>query len=164
MLRRSNATRICILGDMFHARSSITRDVSASLELFFAEFACIEILLVRGNHDAKIGKLPPSWPIEILQAGTLIESVSLTHHPQDLPVEATVALCGHIHPAIRISSRAERLGKLPCFWFSRGQMVLPAIGDFTGTHVVQLADNEQAWFVAENQIHSYRQTQNKLSS
>jgi DNA ligase-associated metallophosphoesterase len=156
MLRRTCAARFCILGDMLHAKSSIATDVRKSLENFFLEFSSVQMTLVLGNHDTRVGALPRNWPIEVLNPRTLIDSVAIGHHPSELPPGAQVYLCGHVHPAIRISSRSERLGKLPCFWHSRGQVVLPAIGEFTGTHVVTLAAEDNAWIVADNQIYAYR--------
>ncbi len=156
MLSRTHAFRLCILGDMFHARSSISPDVREALEHFFAEFSRVKILLIRGNHDMRVGSLPYTWPIEILDPGTMIESVSLGHHPAELPTGATVYLCGHVHPAVQVSSTTERLGKMPCFWHSRGQLVLPAVGEFTGTHVVTLSDGDNVWLAVENQIYRYR--------
>jgi metallophosphoesterase superfamily enzyme len=141
---------------MFHAKSSIATDVRKSLENFFLEFSSVQMTLVHGNHDARVGTLPRNWPIEVLSPGTLIDSVAIGHHPCELPPGAQAYLCGHVHPAIRMSSRSERLGKLPCFWHSGGQLVLPAIGEFTGTHVVTLASEDNAWIVAENQIYADR--------
>lgn len=156
MLRSTNAKHFCILGDMLHARSSIAKDVSEAIDLFFAEFNGVEMTLVLGNHDAKVGPLPSIWPINIVEPGKQIGNVALGHHPATLPVGADVYLCGHIHPAIRVSSRAERLGKMRCFWLSGGQLVLPAIGEFTGTYVITPASDDQAWIVAEDQIYRYR--------
>ncbi len=155
MLRRTQASRLFILGDMFHARSSIAPEVRESLERFFAEFSSVEITLVRGNHDARVGAFPESWPIRIVDPGLVIDQVALGHHPRQVPAGADVYLCGHLHPAVQVSSGLERLGKLPCFWHSRGQFVLPAIGEFTGTHVIKLCDNESAWITAEDAIFPY---------
>jgi uncharacterized protein len=152
MLRRTQACRLCILGDMFHARSSIAPDVRESLERFFAEFSSVEITLVRGNHDVRVGAFPESWPIKVVDPGLVIDRVALGHHPGQVPAGADVYLCGHLHPAIQVSSGSERLGKLPCFWHSRGQLVLPAIGEFTGTHLINLSEDESAWITAENAI------------
>ena len=153
MLRRTGAERLCILGDMFHARSSIVKDVRESLDRFFDEFKMVEVSLILGNHDTHLGTQLSSWPIKILEAGTTICSITLAHLPTAKPEGADLVLCGHIHPAIRVSSNTERFGKLPCFWHSRGQLVLPAIGDFTGTQVVRLAKEEQAWFIADQNIY-----------
>ena len=155
MLRRTDARKLCILGDMFHARSSIVKDVRESIDTFLKEFSFVEVTLIRGNHDVKIDKLLGSWPIEVLEAGVAIDGLVLTHHPAAVPEGADLLLCGHIHPAVRISSATDHFGKLPCFWHSCGQLVLPAIGDFTGTHVVNLAKEDAAWFIAENEIYSH---------
>ena len=157
MLRKTNAKQFYILGDMFHARSSIAKDVSEAIEQFFAEFSGVAMSLVRGNHDAKVGPLPSTWPIDVIDPGKQIGNVALGHHPATIPVGADVYLCGHIHPALRVSTRTQRLGKMRCFWYSGGQFVLPAIGEFTGTHAITLASDDQAWIVAENQIYRYRQ-------
>ncbi len=155
MLRRTRALRFCILGDMFHARSSLSSDVCESLEQFFAEFESVEMSLIQGNHDMRVGPLPHRWPIETLEPSTMIEKVALGHHPAEMPAGADLYLCGHVHPAIQVSLRTERLGKIPCFWHSRGQLVLPAIGEFTGTHIVTLAEGHNAWITAENEIHHF---------
>jgi metallophosphoesterase superfamily enzyme len=141
---------------MFHAKSSLGNDVRLSWENFLCEFSATQVLLVRGNHDVRVGPLPKDWPIQIVDPGMIIERVALGHHPSEMPSGADVYLCGHIHPAIQVSSRTERLGRLPCFWLSRGQLVLPAIGEFTGTHLVTLAEGDSAWIAADNEICCYR--------
>jgi len=156
MLFRTRTQRLCILGDMFHARSSLSDNVCQSLENFFAAHCDVKIMLIRGNHDASVGKLPKHWPIEIVDPGVIIEKVALGHHPTAVPEGGDIYLCGHVHPAIRVSSRTERLGKLPCFWYSRGQLVLPAIGDFTGTHAVTLSVGDKAWITTQNEIYDFQ--------
>ncbi|MDA8744349.1 ligase-associated DNA damage response endonuclease PdeM [Rubripirellula amarantea] len=153
MLTQTQASRLTILGDMFHARSSLSHDVTRSLESFMDRFADVGITLVRGNHDARVGDLPSSWPIEIVEPGITIEGVSLGHVPGPVPPGADLFLCGHIHPAVRLVINRESFGKHSCFWHSAGCMVLPAIGQFTGTHVVELAKGDQAWIVSEGEIH-----------
>ncbi|TWU02601.1 ligase-associated DNA damage response endonuclease PdeM [Stieleria varia] len=156
MLHRTNANRLCVLGDMFHAKSSIAAHVCESLLRFFEQFHNVEVMLVRGNHDLRVGALPISWPITVIDPGIRIRNVALGHHPADreaeFPSACELYLCGHIHPAIQVSSRIDRLGKRPCFWHSRGQVVLPAIGDFTGTHVIKPSAGDTTWVVAENEI------------
>ncbi len=155
MLNQTIARRLCILGDMFHERSSLSNGVRQSLENFFADQCDVEFILVRGNHDISVGRLPKDWPIQIVEPGMIIDKVAIGHHPIEVP-PGDIYLCGHIHPAIRVSSRTEHFGKLPCFWYSRGQLVLPAIGEFTGTHVVKLAVGDRAWITTQGEIFSYR--------
>jgi uncharacterized protein len=74
---------LVVLGDLFHARSSLSVDVRASLEGFFGRHAALQIVLVRGNHDVHVGALPAAWPIQVVEPGTSIERVVLCHHPSE---------------------------------------------------------------------------------
>jgi len=156
MLEQTHAKRLCILGDMFHARSSLSRDVRQSVETFFGGFPDLAWLLVRGNHDANVGTLPTDWPIEVIEPGIAIQKVRLGHHPLDRSNAPDVYLCGHLHPAARIRSVTESLGPFPCFWHSRGCFVLPAIGEFTGKYIVETSTKDSVWIVVDRQIHSLK--------
>lgn len=156
MLDHTQAERLVILGDMFHARSSLSPDVIESLDQFFHESNDVTFTLIRGNHDARLGQLPATWPLEVIEPTMHIDRIALGHYPMPLPKSADLYLCGHLHPAIRLGSRADSLGKLPCFWLSDGCFVLPAIGDFTGTHQIEPKPSDQAWLIGEGEIHAHR--------
>ncbi len=162
MLSHTLAVRLVILGDMFHARSSLATDVKASVANFFAKHDAVEFVLVRGNHDAHVGSLPADWPIEIVEPGTSIRtstgSVGLNHDPGDDIGDHALMLCGHIHPSVKVPGA----GKLPCFYLSNRALVLPAIGEFTGTHAVTPGRNDRVWLVAEEEVIEYGRQ--KLSS
>ena len=152
LLDQTNAKRLVILGDMFHARSSLAKDVRESVERFFETHPHVDHVLVRGNHDAHVGQLPPSWPIQVLEPGERLGKISMAHHPGDVAGDADVLLCGHLHPAIHFSAGGESLGKLPCFWLRDRCLVFPAIGQFTGTHVIRPSGEDGVWAIAEDQI------------
>lgn len=154
MLAHTRSQRLCILGDMFHARSSLSKDVCQSLERFFVAHPNVSILLVRGNHDKHVGRFPVDWPVDIIEPGTNVAEIVLNHHPIESPDDDVLRLCGHLHPAIRMASKSEHVGKLPCFWYSRGQLVLPAIGEFTGTHAIRLSRGDRAWITTQQEIFS----------
>lgn len=156
MLKQTGAQRICILGDMFHARSSLSSDVKKSVGNFIAEISHVQWLLVLGNHDARVGKLPSAWPIKIVEPRFTIGPVALGHHPDEVPNGSDIYLCGHIHPAIRVGVGGDSLGKIPCFWHSQGCVVLPAIGEFTGTHVVQPNRSDKVWIIADDEVLEYQ--------
>lgn len=158
LLRQTGADRLCILGDMFHARSSLSSKVKMAMASFFGEHPTVAWLLVRGNHDARVGQLPRDWPLQVVDPGFKIERVAVGHHPGEVPQGSDIYLCGHIHPAVRVASRGDSLGKLPCFWHSRGCVVLPAIGEFTGTHVVQPSSQDDVWIVAGDVVLKHRST------
>ena len=152
MVRETQTTRLILLGDMFHARSSISDDIRSSLDAFFVEQPELRFSLVRGNHDRHIKNLPAHWPIEIVATGTQLGRISMSHHPQEPVQGSDLLLCGHLHPAYRLSSRVDSVGKLSCFWLSKRQLVLPAIGEFTGTHVVRPSTSDRWWVIADRQV------------
>ena len=152
MLAECQATRLILLGDMFHAKSSISKDIRESLDTFFAANSQIRFTLVLGNHDRGILDVPKGWRIEVVDSGTTVGSVSISHFPREPSSESKLLLCGHLHPAYRFSSRMDSVGKLPCFWLSNQQFVLPAIGEFTGTKVIHPSQTDKTWVIAEDRI------------
>ena len=152
MVRETQSTRLILLGDMFHAKSSISDDIRSSLDTFFGEHSELRFSLVLGNHDRHIRKLPSHWPIEIVATGTQLGRISMSHHPQEPVQGSDLHLCGHLHPAYRLSSRFDSVGKLPCFWLSNRQLVLPAIGEFTGTQVISPTKSDRSWVIADGQV------------
>lgn len=159
LLEQTQATQLCILGDMFHARNSLSADVRDSLDAFFAAFSKLSVLLVRGNHDSRLGPLPTNWPVEIVNPGVRINDVVLGHHPETVPENAKLYLCGHLHPAIQVSCGKEQLGRLPCFWHSAGCLILPAFGQFTGTQLVHPRSADTTWVVTGEEIFAFAMPQ-----
>jgi len=152
MISECQATRLILLGDMFHARSSISQDIRESLDGFFSTHPQLRFTLVLGNHDRGILALLKAWPIEVVDSGTSIDSVSISHFPQEPSPSTKLLLCGHLHPAYRFSSKIDSVGKLPCFWLSNRQLVLPAVGEFTGTKIVNPGKSDQTWVIADEQV------------
>ena len=152
LLSKTKAQKLIILGDMFHARSSLSKEVIASLDRFFDAHSDVDHTLIRGNHDAHLGSLPKSWPINVQDPGKRLASIVLNHHPGEVCTDATALFCGHLHPAVCFSVGGESTGKLPCFWLSQGCLVFPAIGEFTGMHVIQPGCDDQVWAIADDHI------------
>ena len=121
---------IVFMGDLFHS------SLNSEWQLF--EKWCVgadaKIILVVGNHDIispmKYGELDIQVIPEIILDGFL-----LTHHPEDR--KGLFNLCGHIHPAIRLTGLGRQSIRLRCFFKSKDQMLLPAFGEFTGSHTVE---------------------------
>lgn len=157
MIEQTAARRLIILGDMFHARSSLSSDVCLSLETFLQQHRSIEIVLVRGNHDDHVGPLPPHWPIETVNQFRM-GPIALAHHPGEVPQESELLICGHLHPALRLETLLDSAGVLPCFWYSRRRLVIPAIGEFTGTHRVKPKPKDRVWVVVDDQVIEHRVT------
>jgi len=156
LIEQTAAKRLIILGDMFHARSSLSQDVCKAVESFLQRHRTLSVMLTIGNHDVATGDLPEHWPIERIKAGR-IGDLYLTHHPDRLldpaiQADAALIVCGHIHPALHLETVSDRIGKLPCFWLTDKQLVLPAIGQFTGTYAVRPGASDRIWVVADDQV------------
>ena len=152
MLQSTKANHLIVLGDLFHSRSSLSSDVRASMEAFLASQSHRQITLVLGNHDTAVGSLPQTWPINVVRAGECVQGIVLAHHPAPCPPHASLLVCGHLHPSIRMGHGDTSLGSHPCFWLSKQTLVLPAVGKFTGTHLIRPHHQDQAWMVAEDQV------------
>lgn len=100
------------------------------------------MILVVGNHDiispVKYEDLGVEVVSEIQSEGFL-----LTHHPEER--EGFFNFCGHIHPAIRMTGLGRQSVRLRCFFKSESQMLLPAFGEFTGSHTLEPNENCQVY-------------------
>lgn len=152
LLDQTKAAELVILGDMFHAKSSLSLETRRVVEAFLEKHANVVMILVHGNHDRHVGPLPNHWPIECVPPIARMGSLALGHEPLDVPMDASVLLCGHLHPGIKLAARGESAGRLPCFWLTENRLVLPAMGDFTGLHIIDPTPQDRIWAIADNEV------------
>ncbi|MEM6732222.1 MAG: ligase-associated DNA damage response endonuclease PdeM, partial [Myxococcota bacterium] len=138
--------RIVVLGDLIHSREGLTPQVEETVARWRATGPAF--LLVRGNHDRHVKRLPESWRIDESQDRTEPPFV-LTHVPRRDP-EGHV-LAGHIHPALRLRGRGDGL-RVPCFHVSPACTTLPAFSAFTGGAVVRKGQKDRAFAVTGDQV------------
>lgn len=147
LLRETNAKKLYILGDFWHAKQGKTDRILSALADWRGQHRDIEMLLVEGNHDRRSGEVPPELGIKTvsdLAAGPFV----LKHHPEE--DSRGYVLCGHIHPAVRLVGQGRQVTRLPAFWFGQQVGVLPAFGEFTGSATVYPSDGDKV-FVATGQ-------------
>ncbi len=120
---------ICFLGDLFH--SSLNKE----WDLFSGWVAKtgLPIVLIAGNHDIIHPGKYEAINIQVVSEWST-NGFLLTHHPEER--EGYFTLCGHIHPAVELKGAGRQFLKLPCFFRTGSQMILPAFGEFTGTFVM----------------------------
>ncbi len=137
--------RICFLGDLFH--SSLNNEWH-----FFAEWVertDLPIILIAGNHDVISPKKYDELHIPIVSEW-LLDGFLLTHFPEER--KGIFTFSGHIHPSILLTGEGRQFLKLPCFFRSRSQMILPAFGEFTGTSVMELKDGNIVYAITKEDI------------
>lgn len=154
MIAETDADRLVILGDLFHARSSLADDVRHSFTRFLRQHDHVEVTLVMGNHDVATGPLSNEWRMRVVEPPWEIGAVTLEHFPGPPAGDSQLCLAGHLHPAVRLGDSMSSTGKLPCFYFdaARSCLILPAIGQFTGTAAVQPVGNDRVWVMADGEI------------
>lgn len=136
---------LIFLGDLFH--SSLNKEWQLFEKWTASVFS--NIVLVAGNHDIisplKYEELGIRVASEIQLDGFL-----LTHHPEVR--ERFFNFSGHIHPAVRLRGMGRQTLRLPCFFKSEYQMILPAFGTFTGTYVMEPKETDEVFAVTNDTV------------
>ncbi len=140
-----NPKVICFLGDLFHS--------SINLEFKYFEnwvsSLSSKCILITGNHDIISPLKYEDLGIEVLpemQVGTFI----LTHHP--ISRDGLFNFSGHIHPAVRLKGLGRQNLRLPCFFKTHEQVILPAFGKFTGTFLMEPKLGDEVYAIAKNEV------------
>ena len=121
---------ITFMGDLFHS------SLNSEWALFedWVHSITSEIILVSGNHDIISPLKYENIHIKVISE-LVIDSFLLTHHPEER--EGFFNFSGHIHPAIKLTGLGRQSVRLPCFYKTESQMILPAFGEFTGTYTLE---------------------------
>ena len=136
-LQVTGATQVVFLGDLLHSAHAHAADTLAALARWREAHASLRLTLVRGNHDNRAGDPSAGLQVQCVDEPWHLDGLprlALCHHPQTLP--GRYVLAGHVHPSAVLRGRARERLRLPCFHFGPALGVLPAFGDFTGTHTL----------------------------
>ncbi|WP_340201589.1 ligase-associated DNA damage response endonuclease PdeM [Ascidiimonas sp. W6] len=141
-----NPKTICFLGDLFHSH------LNKEWTLFetWVKKQTAKIILVTGNHDIISPHKFESLNIA-LAAELLLDSFLLTHHPVETAPDI-FNFCGHIHPGIQLKGEGKQVLKLPCFFKSEKQLILPAFGDFTGNFTLMPKKEDQIFVITPEEV------------
>ena len=150
LAHRHDAQRIVVLGDFLHSRRSLAPATLDALARWRDAHAALDVVLVRGNHDARAGDPPARLGIEVVDEPYVLGDLRLCHHPRG--VSGAYVLSGHLHPCVQLLGRAHDRLRLPCFWFGAAVGVLPAFGAFTGMHPIRPAPGERVFAIADTHV------------
>lgn len=142
----SGAQRLVVLGDFLHAKAGVVPALDVAFRAWRAMRASLEITLVRGNHDANAGDPPHDWGVDVVGEPHALAPFLACHAPAT--PRTGYALCGHVHPGVRLSGRADESVRLPCFLLGRRRAILPAFGRMTGLALVAPAPDETVVAIA----------------
>ncbi len=140
------AERLVVLGDFWHARPGRTPQLVNELSAWRRARAALEVVLVRGNHDAAG---PPPWA-DAWPGETADPPFAFAHYPDESP--AGYVLAGHLHPGVRLGGPGRQSVRLPCFWLRDRSAVLPAFGSFTGSAAVAPTPGDRVFAIADAEV------------
>ncbi|MFD2033532.1 ligase-associated DNA damage response endonuclease PdeM [Belliella marina] len=140
---------IYFLGDLFHSELN---DSWRVLEGFIETFPKVNFHLIKGNHDI----LPPAsyqsgnWIIHKEPLG--VRGLLLSHEPLEVVPEGMTNLCGHIHPGVFLKGKGKQHTRLPCYFYSKRSIILPAFGRFTGLALMTCTKGDQAFVIVGEKV------------
>ena len=146
LINQFQPRKLIILGDLFHSRYSLNKNLINKLERLFKTFKN-KIELIEGNHD--IG-------CHINEISYLKERKSLnlifTHKPIIKTDNSILNICGHYHPKLILKNNQDKLS-FKCFAFDsiNNNLYLPSFGDLTGGFLCKKHFKKWA-IISENNI------------
>lgn len=150
-LALSAARQLVVLGDFVHARGAFTPATLRALADWRAQHAGLRITLLRGNHDERAGDPPDALDIAVLDAPLCLGPLLLRHEPE--PHDEGYVLAGHVHPCVSVGARGFDRLRLPCFHFGARVGVLPAFGEFTGSHAMRREPGDRVYAIVDDRVH-----------
>jgi uncharacterized protein len=140
--------KIIVVGDLFHSHANTELDW---FKKWRNDFASLELVLVKGNHDILQNAWYKEAHIEVIEKELKINSFLFTHEKCETNPDL-YTFCGHIHPGIYLQGLGKQSLRLPCFYFANDHCILPAFSKFTGTALIEPASNENVFAIVENKL------------
>ena len=146
LINEFKPNKLIILGDLFHSKYSLNKNLISKVERLFETFKN-KIELIEGNHDKGCQIKDISYLKEI-------ESLNLifTHEPIRKKDNKTLNICGHYHPKLILKNNQDKLS-FKCFAFDsfNNNLYLPSFGDLTGGFMCKKHFKKWA-IISENKI------------
>ncbi len=137
--------QLFFLGDLFHSYLNKEWHLFESWVIRNA----LPMTLIAGNHDIISPLKFEQLNIKVVHE-VCLEGFLLTHHPEER--SGFFNFSGHIHPAIRLKGKGKQSLRLACFFKREHQLILPAFGAFTGSHVLKPKRTDQIYAITKNEV------------
>ncbi len=134
LLDRYEVKTVIFLGDLFHS------DLNSEwlvFERFRTANPFIRFVLTRGNHDILPDGLLEKAAVDVMPSYSIVPHIHCTHHPEENGFAGRLNIAGHVHPGCLIRTKGKQAYRLPCFYFHKQTLLLPAFGMLTGLHMVK---------------------------
>lgn len=140
---------VYILGDLFHSHENQEWQVFIQ---WLRNYPQKQFCLIQGNHDILPERAYQEAGLSVFSQVTQLGPFLLSHKPLKEFDTDLINLAGHIHPGIQLRGKGRQSLKLPCFYWTINQMILPAFGHFTGTSPLKIESGDRVFPVADDQV------------
>jgi DNA ligase-associated metallophosphoesterase len=152
-LAHTGATRLVVLGDLWHSRAGRHTGTLATIGAWRARHPTLAIDLVRGNHDRHAGDPPAALAIACHDPPLALGPLQLVHEPTEPPSPgAPYQVGGHFHPSVTMTGPGRQRLRLPCFVVGPHRALLPAFGSFTGGGMHQPRPGDRHFAIADDEV------------
>jgi DNA ligase-associated metallophosphoesterase len=149
LIEKYQPQTLLITGDMFH--HGLNTDIDDFSE-WRKQYADLQLLLVKGNHDKLAHADYATMGIEIHDPSYCLGPFCFIHDAPKNDTAELYPISGHIHPGVTIVGKAKQRLKFPCFYFGKNYAVLPAFSLFTGLYAVYPKNNERIFAVTPKAV------------
>jgi DNA ligase-associated metallophosphoesterase len=167
-VQSTRAQRLIVLGDFVHAKCGWDDSLVQDIQRFLFSIPHTELIVVEGNHDRGSRRRLDQIGISMREEPMLEPICNCFHDPNafwtSTSAASSYAMAGHLHPSIRLGASWGDRVTLPCFWFVRHCLVLPAFGKFTGTKPIVREPGDQVFAIAENEVIALESAATSLAS
>jgi len=150
LLQRTEAERLVVLGDLYHAAVGMTEPTLDALRGWRQKHRSLDVVLVPGNHDRHAGA--SSSDLDIAEhAAPLIDPPFVFRH-EPLASEAGYVVAGHLHPGATVRGPGRQRERLACYHATPDRLVLPAFSELTGLYMVERRPSDQTFVIAGDEV------------
>ena len=137
--------RILFLGDLFHS----FQNNEWLLFTAWVKKQAVSMILVEGNHDVIPAAQFEQIGLQVVDH-LMEENFYFSHFP--IEKQTHFVFCGHVHPGVTLKGNGLQKMKMPCFFQSSQQMILPAFGAFTGLYILSPKTGDQVYVTTGKEV------------
>ena len=143
--------RLLVVGDLFHSAANLELNLFAKWR---SDFAQLEMILVKGNHDILADQWYQENQIRVQEGTYQLGPFQFVHEPiNDASAEEMPFLfSGHLHPGVSLSGMGKQNLHFPCFYFTPTSCILPAFSRFSGTATVKKKKDNTIFAIVNQQL------------
>jgi len=140
---------VWFLGDLFHSQANSELRL---FEAFLHSHPGVAFTLIRGNHDIVHPGYYEERQVRVVAEALEWETFIFSHEPLATDYTGRINIAGHIHPGISVQRQGRQRYRLPCFYFYRQTLLLPAFGALTGLHTLDRSRADAVYAIVGDEV------------